>query len=101
MSRPVRRSRIGAARSALLLCFACVLLAAGRPTLAGAEPLILDVVHADPLLDGQVLMSPVIREPIMNGVVQVSGHFTLDEAADLAARLTAGTSKIEVELVAD
>jgi preprotein translocase subunit SecD len=52
-------------------------------------------------VDGQVLMSPVIREPVVNGVVQVSGHFTLDEAADLAARLTAGTSKIEVEFVAD
>ncbi len=52
-------------------------------------------------VDGQVLMSPVIREPITNGVVQVSGHFTLREAADLAARLTAGTSKIEVELVPD
>ncbi len=42
------------------------------------------------VLDGKVLSAPVINEPIVGGAGQISGHFTADEAADLAALLLAG-----------
>ena len=51
-------------------------------------------------VDGKVLSRPVIREPILGGAGQVSGHFSVPEAQDLAARLTAGT-KLEIEAVAN
>ena len=50
-------------------------------------------------VDGRTLMSPVIREAITGGSVQVSGNFTVEEAADIAGRLNAGTAKVEVELM--
>ncbi len=49
-------------------------------------------------IDGKTVMAPVIREPIMEGSVQVSSGWTLREAKDLADRISAGKSKIEVEL---
>jgi SecD/SecF fusion protein len=42
------------------------------------------------VLDGKVLSAPVIREPIMGGSGQISGHFTVQEAQDLSALLRAG-----------
>jgi preprotein translocase subunit SecD len=52
-------------------------------------------------IDGQVAAEPIIKEAIKDGVVQISGGFTLKEAAALAERLSKGETKIEVELVAD
>jgi SecD-like export protein len=52
-------------------------------------------------IDGQVAAEPIIREPIKNGIVQISGSMTVKDAADLAERLNKGEAKIEVELVAD
>jgi hypothetical protein len=52
-------------------------------------------------VDGQVVAEPIIREEIKGGVVQISGGFTLKDAAVLAERLSKGEAKIEVELVAD
>jgi hypothetical protein len=52
-------------------------------------------------IDGQIAAEPIIREEIKGGVVQISGGFTLKDAADLAERLSKGESKIEVELVSD
>ena len=52
-------------------------------------------------IDGQVAAEPIIREPIKNGVVQISGSFTVKDAADLAERLSKGVAKVEVELVSD
>jgi len=52
-------------------------------------------------IDGQVVAEPVIREPIKNGVVQISGNMTVKDAAALAERLSKGEAKIEVELVSD
>jgi preprotein translocase subunit SecD len=49
-------------------------------------------------LDGKVLCRPVIREPILQGTVRVSGHFSVREAQDLAARLASGT-QLEIEAV--
>jgi preprotein translocase subunit SecD len=50
-------------------------------------------------IDGQVAAEPIIREAIAKGVVQISGNFTMKDAAELAARLSKGEAKVEVELV--
>jgi hypothetical protein len=50
-------------------------------------------------IDGKVVMSPIIREPILGGSVQVSGGFTLKDAQELADRLNSGAARIEVEVV--
>ena len=50
-------------------------------------------------IDGQVVAEPIIREPIKNGVVQISGSMTVKDAAVLAERLSKGEAKIEVEVV--
>lgn len=42
------------------------------------------------VLDGKVLSAPVIQQPITGGSGQISGTFTVAEAADLAALLRAG-----------
>ncbi|MCK1734166.1 preprotein translocase subunit SecD [Bradyrhizobium sp. 138] len=42
-------------------------------------------------LDDKVISSPVIREPITGGSVQISGNFTLDEANSVAMLLRAGS----------
>jgi preprotein translocase subunit SecD len=51
--------------------------------------------------DGRVLMSPVIREPITGGTVQISGSFTAAAAREFASKLSAATARIEVEVVSD
>ena len=50
-------------------------------------------------IDGEEIMSPIIREPILEGTVQISGGMTMADAKALAVRLTSGDSRIEVELV--
>jgi preprotein translocase subunit SecD len=50
-------------------------------------------------VDGKTLMSPVIREAITGGQVQVSGQFTVQEVSDIAGRLNAGTAKVEMEVM--
>jgi preprotein translocase subunit SecD len=50
-------------------------------------------------VDGRALMAPVIREPILGGSGQISAGFKLDEAKDLADRLSSGRAKLEVEAV--
>jgi hypothetical protein len=52
-------------------------------------------------INGQIVSEPIIREAIAGGVVQISGNMALNDAADLAERLSKGEAKIEVELVAD
>lgn len=42
------------------------------------------------VLDNKVISAPVIREPILGGQGQISGHFTVEEANDLAVLLRAG-----------
>jgi preprotein translocase subunit SecD len=50
-------------------------------------------------VDGQVVSSPVIREPIFGGAGQISGHFTAQQARDMAAGLSSGAAKLEFEIV--
>jgi preprotein translocase subunit SecD len=42
------------------------------------------------VLDDKVISSPVIREPITGGSVQISGNFTLEDANSVAMLLRAG-----------
>jgi preprotein translocase subunit SecD len=50
-------------------------------------------------IDGEEIMRPIIREPIVGGEVRISGGMTMEDAKKLAARLTSGDAVIEVELV--
>jgi len=50
-------------------------------------------------IDNKVVMSPVIREPILGGSLQISGGFTLEEAKELADRLNSGSARVEAEVV--
>jgi preprotein translocase subunit SecD len=43
------------------------------------------------VVDGGVITAPVIREPILGGKGQISGNFTSESAAQLAARIRSGT----------
>lgn len=52
-------------------------------------------------VDGRVISSPVIREPITGGTGQLSGSLTAADAKDIAARLSSGAAKIEIEAVPD
>jgi preprotein translocase subunit SecD len=49
-------------------------------------------------IDSNTVISSVIREPILVGSLQISGGWTLQETKDLADRIAAGKSKVEVEL---
>ena len=40
------------------------------------------------VLDGQVLMAPILVDPIIDGVAQISGMFTITEAEALAKRIS-------------
>ena len=42
------------------------------------------------VLDGRVISAPVIREPILGGVGQIEGNFSIQSANDLAVLLRAG-----------
>jgi preprotein translocase subunit SecD len=50
-------------------------------------------------VDGRALMAPVIREPIVGGGGQVAAGFKLDEAKELADRLSSGRARMEIEAV--
>jgi preprotein translocase subunit SecD len=52
-------------------------------------------------VDGRVVTTLVIREPILGDTGQIAGGFTVDRARQLADRLSSGTGKVEVEVVAD
>lgn len=51
------------------------------------------------LLDGEVISSPVIREPIAGGVATITGQFTPTEARDLVRNLNFGALPVPIELV--
>ena len=48
-------------------------------------------------VDGRLLSAPVIREPILGGAGQISSKFTVQDAQDIAARLSSGRSRLEIE----
>jgi preprotein translocase subunit SecD/SecD/SecF fusion protein len=51
------------------------------------------------VLDDQVISAPVIREPIIGGAGQISGHFTVQSANDLALLLRAGSLPAKLTIV--
>jgi preprotein translocase subunit SecD len=53
-------------------------------------------------VDGQALVSAVIREPILAGSVQISDRsFTVEQTKEMAERISAGKAKIEFEIKND
>lgn len=50
-------------------------------------------------LDGQLISSPTVREPILDGRAVISGNFTIDEAKKLVERLNAGALPLPIKLV--
>jgi SecD/SecF fusion protein len=51
------------------------------------------------VLDSQVLMAPVIREPILGGTAQIAGNFTTQSANDIAILLRAGELPAPLNLI--
>ena len=51
-------------------------------------------------LDGRVLMKPIIREPLQAGVFEILGNYSLNEAKDIAYRLSSG-GKIEIVVMSE
>ena len=51
------------------------------------------------ILDGKVVSAPVIREPILGGSGQISGHFTVPEASDLAVTLRSGALPAKLTVI--
>lgn len=51
------------------------------------------------VLDGKVLSAPEIREPILGGAGQISGHFTVEQAATLANQLRSGALPAKLTVV--
>jgi len=49
-------------------------------------------------VDGRVVMSSVIREPILGGFGQISGGFGVKEAKEMAERFAAGKARLELAL---
>jgi preprotein translocase subunit SecD len=50
------------------------------------------------VLDGKILMMPVIRERIPGGQVRISGSFTMKEAQDIALVLRAGAFPVPLQI---
>jgi preprotein translocase subunit SecD len=51
------------------------------------------------VLDEKVISAPVIREPILGGSGQISGHFTVEEANRLAVLLRSGALPASLQIV--
>ena len=49
-------------------------------------------------LDGAIISSPIIRQPILGGTTQIEGNFTLDSARELADGLSLGALPIPITL---
>ncbi len=51
------------------------------------------------ILDGKVLSSPVINEPILGGSAVISGNFTVESAGQLAISLRSGALPVDLKVV--
>ncbi|MFC4292798.1 preprotein translocase subunit SecD [Sphingorhabdus arenilitoris] len=52
------------------------------------------------VLDGKILTAPRINEPILGGMLQISGRLSLREADELAAKLASGSLPVDFSIVA-
>jgi preprotein translocase subunit SecD len=56
----------------------------------------------DVRVEGQTIMSPYIREPILGGSGQITERaWTVEQAKEMAERISAGRAKVEFEIVND
>ncbi len=51
------------------------------------------------VLDDKVISAPVIREPILGGAGQISGHFSVEEANNLAILLRSGALPASLQVI--
>jgi len=51
------------------------------------------------VLDGEILVNPVVQGPITGGKGQITGQFTIDEAKNLAVLLKAGSLPVPMEVM--
>lgn len=51
------------------------------------------------ILDGQVISAPVIQDPILGGVSEISGNFTPETAQQLAISLQSGALPVDLTVV--
>ena len=51
------------------------------------------------ILDGQIIMAPNIREPIIGGSGQITGNYTAQQATDLALLLRAGALPAPLNII--
>lgn len=51
------------------------------------------------ILDGEVLSTPVFREPILGGAAQISGSFTAESANNLAISLRSGALPVPLTVI--
>ncbi len=51
------------------------------------------------ILDGQVISAPVINEPILGGISQISGSFSVESANQLAIALRSGALPVDLTIV--
>jgi preprotein translocase subunit SecD len=51
------------------------------------------------VLDGDILVNPVVEGPITGGKGQITGRFTVDEAKNLAVLLKAGSLPVPIEVM--
>ena len=51
------------------------------------------------VLDGEVLVNPVVQGPITEGKGQITGRFTIDEAKNLAVLLKAGSLPVPMDVM--
>ncbi len=49
-------------------------------------------------LDGRLISAPIVRTTIRDGAAQISGHFTHEEASELAQNLNAGALPIRINI---
>ncbi len=51
------------------------------------------------VIDGQILMAPVIKDPIINGQATITGSFSLEEAKKLSIQLNAGALPVPITVL--
>lgn len=50
-------------------------------------------------LDGQPISIPIVQDEIINGKAVISGQFTINEARELAGRLSAGALPVPIKII--
>ncbi len=51
------------------------------------------------VLDGELLQSPIVQEPILNGQARITGYETIEEAHEIAVLLRSGALPVKVDIM--